>query len=137
LLVGRGAGDMPTAVSVVADTVEVARARHQGEPGLSTRAIKLSKRPLEPAARLQSRYYLRFDVMDSPGVLGAIATALGRHDVSIEHMVQEGRARDGEGVPVLIITHTSIEGQVVGALESVASEPFLRAAPRFIRIEDV
>ncbi len=138
LLVGRGAGDMPTAVSVVADTVDVACARYEGEPGLATRAIKLTKRSIEPSAELESRYYLRFDVMDSPGVLGAIATALGEHEVSIEHMVQEGRARDGsEGVPVLIITHTCREGQLKGALSVVEKKSFMRAPPRFIRIEEV
>ena len=129
---------MPTAVSVVADTVDLARARNEGQPGLATRAIKLSQRPLEPADTLESRYYLRFDVVDSPGVLGAIATALGKHQVSIEHMVQEGRAADGsEGVPVLIITHTCVEGQLKSALASVANEPFMRAEPRFIRIEQI
>lgn len=138
LLVGRGAGDMPTAVSVVADTVDVARARHEGEPGLATRAIKLQRRPLEPAGHLISRYYLRFDVADSPGVLGAIATALGRHDISIEHMVQEGRAEnDSAGVPVLIITHQSQEEKLQSALGSVASEAFMRSSPRLIRIEEI
>lgn len=138
LLVGRGAGDMPTAVSVVADTVDLARARNEGQPGLATRAIKLSQRPLEPADTLESRYYLRFDVADSPGVLGAIATALGKHQVSIEHMVQEGRSEDGsESVPVLIITHTCVEGELKKALASVANESYMRAEPRFIRIEQI
>jgi len=129
---------MPTAVSVVADTVDVACARYEGEPGLSTRAIKLSKKALEPAEALESRYYLRFDVVDSPGVLGAIATQLGKHEVSIEHMVQEGRAADeNKGVPVLIITHRCREGRLQAALASVASESFMRAPPRLIRIEQI
>jgi homoserine dehydrogenase len=138
LLVGRGAGDMPTAVSVVADTVDVACARYEGEPGLATRAIKLIKKPLESIDELESRYYLRFDVVDSPGVLGAIATQLGKHEVSIEHMVQEGRAADeNKGVPVLIITHRCREGRLQSALGAVASESFMRSPPRLIRIEPV
>jgi homoserine dehydrogenase len=129
---------MPTAVSVVADTVDLARARNEGQPGLATRAIKLNQKSLEPADNLESRYYLRFDVTDSPGVLGVIATALGKHQVSIEHMVQEGRSEDGsETVPVLIITHTCREGRLRAALASVAPESFNRSAPRFIRIEQV
>lgn len=138
LLVGRGAGDMPTAVSVVADTVDLARARNEGQPGLATRAIKLNQKSLESSDNLESRYYLRFDVKDSPGVLGVIATALGKHEVSIEHMVQDGRAEDGsETVPVLIITHTCREGRLRAALASVAHESFMSFAPRFIRIEQV
>jgi homoserine dehydrogenase len=138
LLVGRGAGDMPTAVSVVADIVDVARSKIYGEPGLSTRAIQMKERPLTPLSEIESRFYLRFDVEDRPGVLGKIATALGDHGVSIEQMVQEGRAQEvHDAVPVLIITHTCREGAVRQALDAVAREGFMRGAPRLLRIEVV
>jgi homoserine dehydrogenase len=138
LLVGRGAGDMPTAVSVVADIVDVARSRIEGEAGLRTRGIRLSERPLVPMSEIETRYYLRFDVEDRPGVLGHIAGALGEQGVSIEQMVQEGRAHaGGSPVPVVIITHTCREGAVTAAIERVARAPFMRAAPRLIRIESV
>ncbi|HEV8549965.1 MAG TPA: homoserine dehydrogenase, partial [Polyangiaceae bacterium] len=113
LLVGRGAGDMPTAVSVVADLVDVARARIEGQPGLMTRGIQLKQRGLLPQDEVVTRYYLRFDVGDHPGVVGSIASALGAEGVSIEQMVQEGRAEgEGSAVPVCIITHASLEGAV-------------------------
>ena len=54
-VVGRGAGDMPTAVSVVADLVDVARARVQGEPGLMTRGIQLKERALLPQHEVETR----------------------------------------------------------------------------------
>jgi homoserine dehydrogenase len=137
LLVGRGAGDMPTAVSVVADLVDVARAHRGGEPGLMTRGIALAPRPLLPQDEIQTRYYLRFDVGDHPGVVGSIASALGTEGVSIEQMVQEGRApRAGEAVSVCLITHVCTEGSVLRALTSVRSKPFLRGAPRILRIEE-
>jgi homoserine dehydrogenase len=138
LLVGRGAGDMPTAVSVVADLVDVARARRGGEPGLQTRGISLAERPLIGQDEVVTRYYLRFDVGDHPGVVGSIASALGTEGVSIEQMVQDGRAvRAGEPVPVCIITHACSEGAVLRALATVRSKPFLRGAPRILRIEEV
>jgi len=138
LLVGRGAGDMPTAVSVVADIVDVARSKIEGEPGLATRGIQLSQRPIVPIDEVESRFYLRFDVEDRPGVLGTIATELGAHEVSIEQMVQEGRATEAKGaVPVLIITHVCSEGAVRGALASISKHGFMRGEPRLIRIEDV
>ncbi len=138
LLVGRGAGDMPTAVSVVADVVDVARSKIEGEPGLATRGIQMKERPLMPLDQVQARYYLRFDVGDEPGVLGRISTALGEHGVSIEQMMQEGRATEAaDAVPVLIITHASSEGQVQAAIKQIAGHSFLRGEPRFIRIEDV
>jgi homoserine dehydrogenase len=137
LLVGRGAGDMPTAVSVVADLADVARARRGGEPGLMTRGIALKDRPLLGQDEIETRYYLRFDVGDHPGVIGSIASALGTEGVSIEQMVQEGRApRAGEAVPVCLITHSCTEGSVLRALTTVRSKPFLRGAPRILRIEE-
>ena len=137
LLVGRGAGDMPTAVSVVADIVDVARSKMEGQPGLATRGIQLAPRPLVPLDELDARYYLRFDVADQPGVLGVIASALGAQGVSIEQMVQEGRAESDEPVSVLIITHTCREGSVRRAIERIRLEPFMKRAPRLMRVEDV
>ncbi len=138
LLVGRGAGDMPTAVSVVADIVDVARSRIEGQPGLATRGIQLKKRPLLPIEEVETRYYLRFAVGDHPGVLGHIASALGAESVSIEQMVQEGRAvEDGDSVPVCIITHRCKEGAVRRAVQAIQSQSFLKGTPRLLRIEDV
>jgi homoserine dehydrogenase len=138
LLVGRGAGDMPTAVSVVADIVDVARSRLEGEPGLRTRSIQLSDRALVAAEDFETRYYLRFDVGDHPGVVGAIASALGTEGISIEQMVQDGRAKtETDAVPVCLITHQTREGAVRRALAAIAQKPFMKVPPRLIRIEDV
>lgn len=135
LLVGRGAGDLPTAVSIVADLVDVSRSRREGARGLSTRAIFARPRALLPMSETRSRYYLRLDVDDSPGVLGAIATALGRHGISIAEMFQED-ASESVPVSVLIVTHETREGALTSALAEIRSAPFLRRG-RFIRIEDL
>lgn len=137
LLVGRGAGDMPTAVSVVADIVDVARSRLEGEPGLMTRSIQLSTKPLLDQDDIETRYYLRFDVGDHPGVVGSIASALGKAGVSIEQMVQEGQAENDSVVPVCLTTHRSNEGAVRRALNAIQAEQYLKRPPRLIRIEDV
>jgi len=138
LLVGRGAGDMPTAVSVVADIVDVARSRIEGQPGLATRGIQLKERAVMPIESVETRYYLRFSVGDHPGVLGHIASTLGAEGVSIEQMVQEGRALEESGaVPVCIITHRCQEGAVRRAVKAIETKPFLKGAPRILRIEDV
>ncbi len=138
LLVGRGAGDMPTAVSVVADIVDVASSRIHGESGLATRGIQIKKRPVMSPDEIETRYYLRFDVGDHPGVLGRIASALGSEGVSIEQMVQEGRASEkGDVVPVCILTHQSKEGSVRRAIDSIEKQAILKGKARLIRIEDV
>jgi homoserine dehydrogenase len=138
LLVGRGAGDMPTAVSVVADIVDVASSRIHGESGLATRGIQIRPRPVMSPDEIQTRYYLRFGVGDHPGVLGRIASALGEQGVSIEQMVQEGRASGADdAVQVCILTHQTKEGAVRRAIASIEQQAILKAAARLIRIEDV
>jgi homoserine dehydrogenase len=138
LLVGRGAGDMPTAVSVVADIVDVASSRIHGESGLATRGIQLKNKPVMSPDEIVTRYYLRFDVGDHPGVLGRIASALGAEGVSIEQMVQEGRASsDNDAVSVCILTHQTKEGAVRRAIASIEAQAILKGKPRLIRIEDV
>jgi homoserine dehydrogenase len=138
LLVGRGAGELPTAVSVVSDLVDVARARLANASGLATRQIQPINRSLLSLDDLETRYYLRFDVGDDPGVLGKIASALGEQGVSVEQMVQEGRAENtGNPVPILIISHRCREGAVKAAIRSVRDAAFMKRPPRFMRIEDI
>jgi homoserine dehydrogenase len=137
LLVGQGAGEQPTAVSVVADLVDVARARVEDASGLATRAIRTKQRPLASMGDVEARYYLRFDVRDQPGVLGHIATELGRLQISVEQMVQEGRGQAAEPVPVLMITHLCKEGAVQAALTQVGGADFMVRPPRLLRIEEI
>jgi homoserine dehydrogenase len=136
LLSGRGAGDMPTAVSVVADVLDVARARLNGAAGLMTRGIQLAERPLAPLGEIETRYYLRFQVFDRPGVLSRITGALGEAGVSIEQMVQEGGG-DSSGAPVQVVmmTHKALESAVQKALAQVAALDFVARPTRLIRIQ--
>jgi homoserine dehydrogenase len=137
LLSGRGAGDMPTAVSVVADVLDVARARRSGFAGTATRAIQIQSRPLMPLDDVRSRYYLRFQAHDRPGVLARLAGALGDAGVSIEQMVQEGGAgSSGLAVDIVMLTHDAMERDVRGALEGIARSGVAAAPPRLIRIQE-
>jgi homoserine dehydrogenase len=139
LVYGRGAGDLPTAVSVVGDILDVARSIIAGVGGLSTRAIHLAPRPVQPMDDVQSRYYLRFPVADRPRVMARLAGALGEAGVSIEQIVQEGEVEvSGEGKPVdvVMITHRAREGSIRRAFEEIARESFVVAPARLLRIEE-
>ncbi|MFT3776233.1 MAG: homoserine dehydrogenase [Minicystis sp.] len=139
LVYGRGAGDLPTAVSVVSDILDVARSIIAGVAGLQTRAISMGPRPLLPMGEVVSRYYLRFPVADRPGVMARLAGALGDAGVSIEQIVQEGGAEptgDGKPVDVVMITHRAREGAIRAAFEAIARESFVMAPARLLRIEE-
>jgi homoserine dehydrogenase len=134
LLSGRGAGDLPTAVSVVADVVDVAIAKKSGVPGQSTRAIRLAQRSLAPMDDVEGRYYFRFSVYDRPGVLAHITGALGERGVSIEQLVQQGRGSTDVPVDVVMMTHETKESAVQAALSSIGSSDFVARPPRMIRV---
>lgn len=134
LLSGRGAGDMPTAVSVVADLVDVAIAKKTGVSGNMTRAIRLGERRLAPMADVETRYYVRFTVYDRPGVLAKITGALGERGVSIEQLVQQGRGNEDVPVDVVMLTHEAKESALSGALEAIAKSDYVARAPRMIRV---
>ncbi len=134
LLSGRGAGDLPTAVSVVADIVDVAIAKKSGVAGQSTRAVRLAPRVLASMDDVESRYYFRFSVFDRPGVLARITGALGERGVSIEQMVQQGRGSGEVPVDVVMLTHESKESSVQAALRVIGASDFVARPPRMIRI---
>jgi homoserine dehydrogenase len=150
VLVGRGAGSLPTAVSVVADLVDVARARRAGVPGVLTEGLDVARRPLAPARTQEAPWYLRMRVLDRPGVLAQIAGALGQHDVSIEQMVQEGgigrRSNDpkltaispgaeDETRVIVMLTHTASERDVRLALSAIDGMSFVKGRSLALRIE--
>jgi len=142
VLVGRGAGSLPTAVSVVADLVDVARNRRAGVAGLLTDGLDVASRPLAPRESHEAIWYLRMRVADRPGVLAQIAGALGSHEVSIEQMVQEGgagrRASDtsaDESRVIVMLTHTAVERGVRAALQTIDALPFVHGPSLALRVE--
>jgi homoserine dehydrogenase len=139
LVYGRGAGDLPTAVSVVSDILDVSRSLLAGASGMQTRGIAMTPRRVLPMAEVVARYYLRFPVADRPGVMARLASVLGDAGVSIEQIVQEGQADEDTGlkapVDVVMITHRAREGAIRSAFEAIAREPFVMAPARLLRIE--
>jgi homoserine dehydrogenase len=133
---GAGAGMMPTAVSVVSDVIEVARNIQAGVAGaLPLRSYRsLVHRPVVDIRALRCAYYLRFSVLDRPGVLGQIMTLLGEHQVSIAQVSQDPPAERGGTVRVVVRTHETSEGDVRAALDRIAALPGVPEPVRLIRI---
>ena len=137
ILSGRGAGDMPTAVSVVADVLDVARARLSGTVGLATRGLQMKARSITPIDDVRTRYYLRFQAHDRPGVLARLAGSLGEAGVSIEQMVQEGGGgSSGLPVDIVMLTHEAAERDVRRALDAIGRSGVAASSPRLIRIQE-
>ncbi|HJV64601.1 MAG TPA: homoserine dehydrogenase [Geomonas sp.] len=135
---GRGAGMDATASAVIGDVVDLCR--NMGA-GISRRCAplgyldeKVALLPIKPMGDIVSKYYIRFQALDRPGVLSRIAGALGAHGISIASMVQSARSSDV--VPIVIMTHEAREEDMRRALSEIDGFDVIRAKSTFIRIED-
>jgi homoserine dehydrogenase len=133
VLQGRGAGAFPTASAVAADLVDIAAGRRSAPFGVPT--ADLRDIPGVPIERHQGAYYIRLMVVDQPGVIADVAAALRDEQVSMESMIQRGRA-PGEAVPVVMTTHVTVEAAMRRALKRIEALDTVLEPPRMIRIED-
>jgi len=133
---GRGAGQFPTASSVCADIVEIARRLATGQPGVPQDLPILGKKPLKlkPMEDVLSAYYLCIFVLDQPGVMAQITGILGRHKISISSMIQKGR-HHAKAVPVVMMMHRAKEGSMQKALEEIDALEVVVDKTRMIRVE--
>lgn len=138
VLYGRGAGSRPTGSAVLSDIIAIARNLLKGATGRVPPASfqQDQRRPLRmrPMDEISSLYYLRFMVLDRPGVLSQIAGVLGRHGISISKVLQQGR-QEGQTVPVVIMTHMAREREAQGALHEIDTMPFISEPTTLIRVE--
>ena len=138
--IGRGAGIGPSGSAVVGDIIDIARNLASGGRG---RVPPAAYRPghhvelrMKAMDEVLSEYYLRFSVLDQPGVLSNISGVLGRHNISIASVIQKGR-RVGETVPLVMMTHHACERDMQAALreiDQIASE--VTAKTVLIRVEN-
>uniref|UniRef100_C6E3M7 Homoserine dehydrogenase n=1 Tax=Geobacter sp. (strain M21) TaxID=443144 RepID=C6E3M7_GEOSM len=136
---GRGAGMDATASAVVGDVIDLSRSMGAG---ISRRCAplgyldeKVSTLPIKPMGEIVSKYYIRFQALDRPGVLARIAGALGASGISIASMLQSARSAS-EIVPIVIMTHEAREADVRRALAEIDTYEVIRGKSTFIRIED-
>ncbi|KAF0222529.1 MAG: hypothetical protein FD176_2595 [Rhodospirillaceae bacterium] len=129
---GRGAGAGPTASAVAADIIDIARGNRSPVFGVPVGA--LAAKGIAAMDRRQGAYYMRLMVLDRPGVLADVAQALRAEGVSVEQMIQPGRA-PGETVPMVMTLHDTVEADMNRAVARIAALDAVVEPPRLIRIE--
>jgi homoserine dehydrogenase len=132
MLMGRGAGAGPTASAVVADLIDIARGRLTPIWGVEGHAQ--GTLPASPMADHHGAYYLRLMVLDRPGVIADVTAVLRDAGVSLQSMLQHGRA-PGEAVPIVLVTHETREADMMQALARIAGLASVLEPPALIRIE--
>ncbi|SHK22084.1 homoserine dehydrogenase [Thermocrinis minervae] len=140
MLYGKGAGSHPTATSVLSDILDAVKfmACKEGHP----QRFFWSSEKLEINKNFYSRYYLRFDVPDRPGVLASVARVLADYNISIASVLQKEKVchlsgREGQPIiPLVILTHKAYEKDMKRALEDIVKLPVVEGNPVLIRVEE-
>lgn len=132
VLRGPGAGEGPTASAVMGDVCDIARGLIM--PVFGQPATTLTLAP-PASAESPACFYLRMDLLDKPGALAKVATALGENGISIDRMRQYDHP--GDNAPVLIVTHRAARPDLDAALAALPATGVVQGSPVALRIEEV
>jgi len=138
LLYGSGAGMDATASAVMGDVMAISRDMLSGgkrrTPIMGYCSDQIKQLPIKPMSDIISQYYLRFTVVDAPGVLAQISGILGKFDISIQSMLQPER-HAADAVPIVIMTHEAKEDNINKALAEIDQLEIIQEPTRLIRVE--
>ena len=127
---GKGAGGEPTASAVLGDVVAVARHRFSG--GIGPKESDYADLKIESISQSLTRYLIRLNVADKPGVLAAVAQEFSKHNVSIQTVRQYGAGTNAE---LTIMTHLGKESDLSATVKDLAKLPVVDDVASVIRVE--
>jgi homoserine dehydrogenase len=134
MLVGPGAGQMPTASAVVGDLINLASAlRLPDFAPYFHPSIESGDTPLCSFDDTESRFYIRLETDDTPGVIGYIGHALGGHHVSLHSLLQRGVSKEGAAT-IILLTHKTSELNLARALREIEAQATTRQVGVVLRV---
>ncbi len=133
---GRGAGSLPTGVAVVSDLMRVAREIRSGSPERVSPFAheRLGEYQPIPVTRQRRAWYLRFRVVDRPGIIAALAGILAEKRISLEAVLQlpcENKA----DLPFVITAEPTSEASMREAVREMSQLDFLLEPPLALPME--
>jgi len=134
LFYGEGAGASATSSAMVADVVSAARDIVTGT-GTRARWRLVPNKKIRPMAELETRYYLRLNVDDQPGVLAQVSKVLGDHRISISSVIQKAIDDKVQTAEIVIMTHPAKEAEMQQALKELERMASVKEIGNFIRVE--
>jgi homoserine dehydrogenase len=127
---GRGAGGEPTASAILGDLVAVAR--HKVSGGLGPRESDYADRKIAKIGETQTRYLIRLNVADKPGVLESVAHVFASHQVSIQTVRQSGA---GDKAELIVMTHISSESALSATVKDLSKLESVTDVASVLRVE--
>ena len=135
ILVGKGAGKMPTSSSVVADILNCNE--NKKKLLIEKKADKnISYFKTGQLEKRIGKFYIRLLVNDKPGVLADITTFFKKQRVSISSMFQL-ESENKKKVLLIFITHKIKEKEVNFAIKKIEKLDKVNKKATIIRIENV
>ena len=127
-MIGAGAGAGPTASAVLADLNDIACGRTTAFFGRPAKALIPSGKAVNAATDMC--YYVRLTALDKPGALADVTAVLRNHSISVESILQYGRAAgEGGGVPVVLTSHEISSTALAAAVEEITSLDVILESP--------
>ena len=127
---GRGAGGAPTASAILGDLIAIARNMTSGGAGHGESDYAELK--FADPGSVNTRYLIRLDVNDRPGVLAAVAQIFATNKVSIETVRQSGRGNSAE---LIVMTHSADEGSLGKTVAELAKSDVVKSVESVLRVE--
>ena len=127
---GRGAGGAPTASAVLGDLIAIARNKTRGGEGHGE--SDYAQLAIAPIDNVLTRYLIRLDVADKPGVLASVAQTFASHNVSIETVRQSGR---GSSAELIVMTHTASDSSLAATVDALSKSDVVKNVESVIRVE--
>ena len=130
---GEGAGPSATTSALVSDISSILRGNIKFPFSLSEKERKRLKS--SNIADLSFSAYLKFDVLDKPGVLSNITNIFSQNKVSIKRLVQDPN-KGKKLSSIIIITHSSKDRSLNKIVKQISKKTYIKKKPKLIRIDD-
>ena len=129
---GKGAGGEPTASAILGDLVAVAR--HKVSGGIGPKESDYADLKIAKIGQTKTRYLIRLNVADKPGVLESVAHVFASHGVSIQTVRQTGA---GDKAELIVMTHSSTESALSETVKDLSKLPAVTDVASVLRVEGV
>jgi homoserine dehydrogenase len=130
---GPGAGEMPTATSIVADLVAVVRNLKLGINGQRGFAPYKEKK-LKTDEQITSKNFILLHVEDKAGVLAQITQVFAEHEVSLASVLQHPNAAN-PSAEIIIITHDANQASMKRVLKQFEAMDVVQVIKSVYRVE--
>ncbi len=133
-LSGAGAGEFPTASSVIGDILSIA-----DEYGTTDYLLPMMRCKHKESAEMidisntVNKYYLSINAKNEKGVIGKIGSICAENNISLASIVQRGVSQESTA-DIAVITENAIEGDIKLTIQKLEQDETINAVTSFIRV---